>query len=349
METATLNTANQMSKDTSNTVSLSLIQSQLKHHFGTIQKEIKVYQDANQNEAPPANQNEAPVADDPEVAKDIIEQAKASQLLTSDDIKSHMMRKFRQLSTEKQTLDLIEKTVGTPTSELLTFIESHLSQASNETSDEILQLPTKLRQVINNRLDQFCQIGQSELAIDKKNILSYGKITEYWPFVKDIMHSYYETSNAKVSYYPVEFTAVTSVPFELDILSNLNSVGQNRYHVIIQVSSRNQIIICHLPETGYIAQVFIDKVSVAICEYDLHLKKSGSYFHYTDGHLRLVNQYQSGLLEGHSIYLINTQVGLVVPFQKNQIHGMMKTVDSVGKTVYQELFWQNQSLVPIFA
>jgi hypothetical protein len=326
-----------MSKDTSTKASLSLINGQLNHHFAQISSEI------NQNE-PSADLPDCVIDDQ----IDVLAKIRSSELLSAENIKSHMMQKFHQMCKEKKQF-LQCNGLQTPTPEVINFVHSQLSQVGKELNNDILQLHTGLRQSINQRLDQFCKISASESVIDKKNILSYTKITEYWPFVKELIETYHEPSGSNISYYPIEFTAVTSVPFDLDILSNLVSVGQNRYHVVIQVSSRNQIIICHFPGTGYIAQVFIDQVSVAIGEYDLNSKKSGSYFHYADGQLKLVNQYQSGVLEGTSIYLINTQVGLVVPFQTGQIHGMMQAIDSVGKAVYHELFWQNQSLVPIFA
>ncbi len=290
------------------------------------------------------NTDPTPIDYSHEIPYDLIQLVTETKCVTAQQLKNYITSKLALILQTPPTLN--------PTILELTHTDSmNLIHCFNQAFKQSLTLtnniePLQLQSEIEHKIEEFSVINPHEILIDQQEVLNSTKLMGYWPFLVALWPSIISEH-----FYYVEMLCIVQETKSVDLSVNLDNIQNDRYHIIIQISDRDQIVICYLPNipnTTYIVQIIKNNLTQSIAQYNQSYKQSGNQFYYQYGQLKQIDHYQDGRLEGESMCFIQGNLGLIVPFINNQPHGCLKIMESPQKIIYTEFFYQGQSLLPQF-
>jgi len=282
---------------------------------------------------PPAQLNETTIE-----VTNIMDLVKNNQSLTPAQMKSYITNGVSDLLYKHPEKGYDPSSMTQYQIEQVTqFINAELSKLNTQLDQKYQTLPKDLQSIIDNRLQSFCHLSDNEFIADRVLMMNNKQLGEYWPFTKVL----------PADNYKIEITAVRNSPLKDPDSFVIDSMINGRYHVVINSPTQMKMTICHQINNGYLVQLIENSLDFSITEYDEVFQKSGCCFFYKGGELRQIHQYQSNLLDGESLYMINHQVALVAPFIKDQPHGTLLIADSSQTIIYGEIFYNGKILLTI--
>lgn len=256
----------------------------------------------------------------------IIDFVKNEVILTDIQVRSYMLSNLTNLINGNHTFNC-EEICQKDLSDVIQYLVSQLNTPPVSVS-EISPLQ------LNDHLKNFDRIA------DDENLILIPK-TDEKPYNQWKLQFEKILQLDSLTVFDIGIIQKSNEPQQSDLqlckyLANINNESSQRNYKVINCPNR-------IPQT--IIYTFINNVLEMATEYNSDMVKHGSQYQYSNGQLRQIYGYQNGDLSGCFHYILNNQVVMSVPFEKNLPHGTLQMIDTDRKTVYSEIYYKGAKLL----